>query len=59
MADRIAERLTLGPAGHLIPTWGFDDHWRAWLDALGCVTHPARPDDLECVPGLAGSPAAL
>jgi hypothetical protein len=41
---------------HLIPTWGFDDRWRARLDALGCVTHPTRPDDLERVPGLAGSP---
>jgi len=29
---------------------------RTWLDALGCVTHPTRPDDLERIPGLAGSP---
>ncbi len=39
---------------HLIPTWGFDDRWRARLDALGRVTHPTPPGDLERVPGLAG-----
>ncbi len=32
---------------HLIPTWGFDDRWRARLDKLGCVIHPTRPDDLQ------------
>lgn len=41
---------------HLIPTWGRDDRWRARLDAIGCTTHHVRPDDLEGVPGLAGSP---
>lgn len=41
---------------HLVPTWGGDDHWQAKLDALGCTTHRTRPEDLERVPGLAGSP---
>lgn len=42
---------------HLVPTWGGDDRWQAKLDALGCTTHRTRPEDLERVPGLAGSPA--
>jgi hypothetical protein len=41
---------------HLIPTWAADERWRSRLDALGCITHRVRPDDLEHVPGLAGTP---
>jgi hypothetical protein len=41
---------------HLIPTWGGDERWQAKLDALGCTTHRTRPEDLERVPGLAGTP---
>ncbi len=41
---------------HLIPTWGRDDVWRRRLAGLGCKTHHVRPEDLERVPGLAGSP---
>jgi len=41
---------------HLIPTWGADDRWRARLDALGCTTHAICPEELESVPGLAGTP---
>jgi hypothetical protein len=40
----------------LIPTWWANDRWRARLDALGCTTHQVRPEELERVPGLAGSP---
>lgn len=42
---------------HLIPTWGCDQRWRTRVDELGCTTHTVRPEDLEKVPGLAGSPA--
>jgi len=45
-----------GMVVHLIPTWGGDDRWRVKLDALGCTTHITRPEDLERVPGLAGTP---
>ena len=41
---------------HLLPTWHAAASWLARLDAIGCVTHQTRPDDLERVPGLAGSP---
>lgn len=41
---------------HLIPTWGSDPIWRAKLDAIGCTTHQVSADELEQVPGLAGSP---
>lgn len=41
---------------HLIPTWTAGPHWRARLDALGCTTHAVRPDQLDRVPGLPGSP---
>lgn len=41
---------------HLIPTWGADERWRRRLDALGCPTHAIRPEELESVPGLAGTP---
>ncbi len=41
---------------HLIPTWGSDPVWQAKLDALGCTTHHTSADELERVPGLAGSP---
>jgi Glycosyl transferases group 1 len=41
---------------HLIPTWAADERWRSRLDALGCTTHQVRPEDLECAPGLAGTP---
>jgi len=40
---------------HLVPTWGGDPKWKERLDAIGCVTHLTKPDQLESVPGLAGS----
>lgn len=40
---------------HLIPTWGRNEQWQAKLDAIGAVTHHMQPDNLEKVPGLAGS----
>lgn len=43
---------------HLIPTWGNAGPWQGKLDALGCITHFAQPDQLEQVSGLAGSPVA-
>ncbi len=46
----------MGLEVHLIPTWGHDPKWKARLDALGCTTHFTSPEDLERVPGLAGSP---
>lgn len=41
---------------HLIPTWGNDERWRKRLDQLGCTTHAVNPEELEQIPGLAGSP---
>lgn len=50
--SRLTVSLGLGNSQHSeICSWSW-----ARLDALGCVTHPTRPDDLERVPGLAGSP---
>ena len=42
---------------HLIPTWGRDEKWQAKTDAIGCTTHYVGRDELEGVPGLAGTPA--
>ena len=39
----------------LIPTWQADPLWRARLEKIGCRTAPSNPDDLQNVPGLAGS----
>lgn len=41
---------------HLIPTWQADEKWKQRLDAIGCTTHSVRPEDLDWVDGLAGSP---
>jgi glycosyltransferase involved in cell wall biosynthesis len=41
---------------HVIPTWQADPKWKARLDALGYTTHLTSPEDLDRVPGLAGSP---
>jgi glycosyltransferase involved in cell wall biosynthesis len=39
----------------LIPTWQADRHWRRRLEAIGCRSCESNPDDLQNVPGLAGS----
>ncbi|OHB67849.1 MAG: hypothetical protein A2V70_19900 [Planctomycetes bacterium RBG_13_63_9] len=39
----------------LIPTWRADPRWRARLQQIGCRTAESNPDDLQNVPGLAGS----
>ncbi len=50
---RLWRRMGLGVT--LIPTWQADPQWQARLDQIGCRTVEASPDDLQGVPGLAGS----
>ena len=39
----------------MIPTWGADSHWEERLASIGVRTVHAAVEDLERVPGLAGS----
>lgn len=39
----------------LIPTWTADPAWRRRLESIGCRTCQSNPDDMQNVPGLAGS----
>jgi hypothetical protein len=40
---------------HMIPTWGADSHWEDRLTSIGVTTHHVAVENLETVPGLAGS----
>lgn len=42
---------------HLVPTWGRNPAMKKQLDAIGCTTHHVPSNELERVPGLAGSVA--
>ncbi len=41
---------------HLIPTWHCDPGWKKRAAQIGATTHEVKPDQLDRVPNLPGSP---